>query len=202
MSSELEKKQNWVKPKCSYFYGKIHTFRLSEPDRTLPKEWYPTYIFYTVLRGTSTCLILCDHHFCIVQECSYALRCQPVSSMWNWYFMPTQRKFILQIGTISVQSWLFVRHSVSCIAFVTTELLLLLSLLLQTMKWERKEGADWKCWNTWEPFVCLLVQLQLAWRKECGTWICRGKGAYMLLNRSRVSRPQPGCHYQTLPGRE
>ncbi len=29
-----------------------------------------------------------------------------------------------------------------------------------------------------------------------------GGGYYTIKKGSRVSRPQPGCHYQTLPGRE
>jgi hypothetical protein len=45
-------------------------------------------------------------------------------------------------------------------------------------------------------FLAATLALLYLWHKYSGP------GEYTVKKGSRVSRPQPGCHYQTLPGRE
>ncbi len=70
---------------------------------------------------------------------------------------------------------------------------------LDEHSWRR--GAGGACFGLWSwklKSTCCTHALAVASTVDCSYW----DRAYTVKKKgSRVSRPQPGCHYQTLPGR-
>ncbi len=116
--------------------------------------------------------------------CSWMFVCFTLSTWFIYvkliFYCNREKIYIAKLVQYLLKvDYLLTFSSLYCICH--NRVIIIIIIITDDMKWDRAEGADWECWNTCVPCVYLLVQLQLAWLKECGTWICRGKGAYMLL---------------------